>query len=128
VPVTDAQKVDAQARALRRCPALEALDPDLLTDIVDDSACMINPDFWGKKAVPGLALLICHYGTRFDPAASSAAAAGPVASRTLDKLSVSYVSAALSEDARTFGSTTFGQAYLELRATLIIAPITGRVC
>lgn len=129
--VTQAQRAEAKARALRRCACLTDLDSDVLDDIVEDSACMINPDYWGKKTVAGVALLICHFGTRTQAAVDTAGAtpptAGPVASTTLDKISVSYAAAPMAADAASLATTTWGQQYLDMKKTILVPPVTGRV-
>lgn len=126
--VSDADKIAARARAVRRCAFLSALDTLLLDDIVDDAACLMQPEAWGKKLVPGLSMLICHYGYRYTQLSGGAAAAGPIASRSIGKLSTSYGSASMSQADSEMASTVWGQGYLTMRATIIIAPLTGRVC
>ena len=129
--VTQAIIDAARADALLMLPSLSGLVAANNAIIVDRSACLIQPDAWGKKQQPALALLICHHGAlQLETAGGSSgiAAAGPVGSVSLGKLSVSFAGASLSEDALGYGSTNWGIQYLAMRRTLLIAPLTGRAC
>lgn len=110
--------------------ALNTSDPDLVTDLVEDSALLINTDCWRGKAVAALTLLILHFGTRTAASMSSSgsAAAGPVTAKALDKMSVSYAAPTLTDQDAEWASTPWGSQYLALRRTLIIPPIVGRTC
>lgn len=129
--VSDADKATALTRALRRSAKLTALqvsDSDLVDDIVDDCALLINTEVWKTKTIAALTLLICHFGVRTSDAmtSGSGAAAGPVASKSFDKMSVSYAVPTLSDGDAEWSATPFGLQYLALRRSIFIVPITGR--
>lgn len=113
-------------------PALvgSTVDPEPLDTIIEFTAEMISIEAWGEKASKGHALLAAHFATKFLQGGSGGAGAGgPVQSRTIDKISVTYaVSSIVAASDAQLGDTIYGQMYLAMRRTLVIEPLTGRVC
>lgn len=83
---------------------------DLLTTILD-STCQMLGDCWGTKKSWGHIYLAAHFVTIADGGAG-----GPVASRSIDKISESYAVQPPSDP--DLGSTKWGLLYLALRKTL----------
>lgn len=89
--------------------------------LLDIAGSMISVECWGIKASNGHLLLAAHYLKIF---AEENTAGGPIASRSLGKISESY-SVAPQADGE-LATTKFGLLYLALRKTLFLLPISGR--
>ena len=76
-----------------------------------------------KKASNAHLLLAAHYLQIFT---DNNTAGGPIASRTIGKISESYAVAPQAD--AELATTKFGQLYLALRQSLFLLPITGRAC
>lgn len=92
-----------------------------IDEFISCTCRMINLEYWGNKASCGHAYLAAHYATI---ASDDGGEVGPVTARTLDKLSESYASSASSDV--DFGSTRYGRLYVQMRKTLVVAPIVAR--
>lgn len=108
---------------------LDALDPEVLQEIVDATALMISLDAWGLKAFDGHLNLAAHFGSKAK-SATSASPSGAVTSRSIGALSISYgTAAAPAASDGDLSSTSYGQLYLMLKRTLLVPPMAiGGLC
>ncbi len=87
-----------------------------------DCACQqINLDCWRAKADCAHIFLTAHY---LAVAGFGTGEQGMVSSRSIDKLSISYATAAPSD--AELGTTRWGRMYTQLRKTILVLPLVGR--
>ena len=120
-----AQRLATKAELLAFAPGLCGENREPAETLLEVAGSMISLECWGTKASNGHLLLAAHLLQLF-AGAGGASAGGPVASRTIGKISESYA-VATQADAE-LATTTYGQLYLTLRKTLLLLPITGRAC
>ena len=86
-----------------------------------DCACkMINPQCWGDKFECAVILIAAHLMT-----VASGGESGPVASKKIDKISVSYSATSFDSSDAAFSGTRYGRDYLAMRETLLVFPVVG---
>jgi len=93
---------------------------------IDDAMVILNPVFWGSKYDLGLYYLTAHFlslSNRTNIGASgSFGPVAPVASKSVDGVSISYNNPVINNMSDAiYGSTIYGQRYLALRQTLGVA-------
>lgn len=88
-------------------------DSAALETIVELTQAMLRADVWGDALSQGHLTLASHYAVvKLDPSQLG----GPVASRTIDKISESYAVAPVSD--ADLASTSYGQMHIALRRNL----------
>lgn len=81
-----------------------------------------NRDRWGSKADDGVTYLAAHILAVDALAAQSANAKGPITSESIGPLSWAYQAPQQTSAADTqLSSTTYGQSYMRLRASLYLS-------
>ncbi len=86
-----------------------------------DCACkMISPQCWGEKFECAVILIAAHMMT-----VASGGESGPVASKKIDKISVSYSATSFDSSDAAFSGTRYGRDYLAMRETLLVFPVVG---
>lgn len=108
--------------------ALDALDSGVLETIVSATARMVSLDFWNTKAHDGHLNLAAHVAKKALESAGAAASSGPIASRSLGPLSVTYAVPTVVPSDGNLGSTAWGQLYILLRDSILVLPITAGGC
>jgi len=87
-----------------------------------ECACaQINVECWGAKAMCAHIYLTAH---TLMVQSGSTFAGGAIASKTMDKLSISYAVTAPSDG--DLGATKWGRLYMQLKKTIPVFPIVGR--
>lgn len=104
--------------------AFANLPPETLEWFLESAGQDINLECWGEKASQGHALLTAHYMT-VAGLGSSGGERGPVTSKKIDKLAITYGSSVASASDE-LASTKWGRLYLSKRKTIIIAPMVAR--
>lgn len=114
-----------KAKIVAYAPGLSALASAVLDEIIEATSTMISLDEWGIKASHGHLRLIAHRGTKA-LAAGKPSAAGPLQSRTVDKLSETFAASVAGGGGDSeYRSTSYGVEYLELRDSLLILPVVA---
>lgn len=108
-----------------RFPEFIETDENRIQLFIDDATLILNESFWGLKYDMGLSYYSAHLlkiALRTEPGLSSSANnVGPISSKSVDGVSVSYaISSSSSTDTADdfLKSTVYGQRYLSLRKTL----------
>lgn len=108
-----------------RFPEFTGVDNTRIQLFIDDSVLILNEAFWGPKYDMGLSYYSAHLlkiAIRTEPGLNSSANnVGPISSKSVDGVSVSYaISASSSTDTADdfLKSTAYGQRYLLLRKSL----------
>lgn len=101
--------------------AFDSLSDDFLNLIIAEACEVILESKWGASYDRGLLYLTAHLAST-DSAPGSSGAAGPVTSKRIGDVSVSYGSAA-SVSSSDYASTTYGRRFLELRNIVQGGPI-----
>lgn len=93
--------------------------PDaLLTPWSTIAAHLIGLNAWGEQASDGHRLLVAHFATR--AALGAHGPTGPIASESVGPASVSYASSSADPTDGELATTFYGQAYVALRAVILI--------
>ncbi len=121
-----AARLATKAELIAFAPTLCDENREPAESILDITGSMISIDCWGVKASSGHLLLAAHYLQLHASSAGGATAGGPLAGRSIGKISESYA-VATQADAE-LATTVNGQLYLALRKSLFLLPITGRAC
>jgi hypothetical protein len=80
---------------------------------IDEAANFISEDIWGDDYNLGLYYLTAHLLSSLVPASGGGAgAAGPVSSRRVGDLSVSFAVAASATTTASFAQTSYGQMFM----------------
>lgn len=104
-----------------RFPALAGYDDDRLTLVIAEGALELDEDEWGTLYETGLTYIAAHLAvTTTSPGGESAA--GPVASRSVGSVSVSYAVAADSS-AVSLNDSAYGKRFAELRRRVLGGPV-----
>lgn len=118
-----------KAQVLTYASALSAIDPEPLQSIVDATALMISLEAWGSKAFDAHKNLAAHFGSKALSSGTGGGASGPVTSRSIGPLSVSYAAPVMSAGDVVQGASRYGDIYLMLRETVVVPPLTaGGLC
>jgi hypothetical protein len=96
---------------------------------IDEAVLILNEIWWGDKYNLGLNYLTAHLlslSVKEESASNKAVAtSGPISSKSVDGVSVSFSSySPQDEDDAFYMSTTYGQRYLQLRGSLGIPAYT----
>ena len=78
------------------------------------------PQCWGDKFECAVILIAAHMMT-----VASGGESGPVASKKIDKISVSYSATSFDSSDAAFSGTRYGRDYLAMRETLLVFPVVG---
>jgi len=103
--------------------APELTDDAVLDELIEVAGTMINVGCWGSKASKGHAALAAHLASSLQSSGSTGPA-GPIASRAIGSISVSYAGQPPSDP--ELGRTKYGELYLILRKSLFILPLAAR--
>ena len=104
-----------------------ACEPDAQIQVfIDDSIVILNEAFWAIKYDLGVSYLTAHFlalSKRSEAGSTtSVPTSGPISSKSVDGVSVSYASYNVQDvDESFYMSTPYGQRYLQLRSNLGIA-------
>ncbi len=106
-------------------PEFDALDDADIDLVIARVERRTNREAWGVKADDGVLFLVCHYLTiAARIAATGAQARGPLTSETVGPLSRTFASpGALSLTNAFLASSTYGQAYTELRGLVFASRV-----
>ena len=106
---------------------LASVSDGYLQCVLDNEAACLIGDMWGDLRKVGEALVAAHIAAK--ELQGSNGPAGPVVSESAGGLSRSYASPGGQSRSDSYWATTsFGQRYLNLRATLPTSPIVLGVC
>lgn len=109
-----------------RFPEFTAISTARIQMFIDDAVVVLNEAFWGVKYDLGLSYLTAHELALAEKAAAAAigsgAVSGPITSKSVDGVSVTYaapspISGGIQGDSY-LSLTGYGQKYLALRRTL----------
>lgn len=119
--------IDAAAVRAKFPGAFDGLSDAAIDSAIAEAVLMISADKWGDWYDLGLLYLTAHLLSLFNPDSDSgdAGAAGPVTSKRVGDVAVSYgfaASASPSSDT-FFNSTIYGQRYLSLRLRIQGGPL-----
>lgn len=103
----------AQVQALS--PELARLDTPVITLALARAGRRCNADFWGALYDDAVLYLSAHLLMTEQPGASGATG-GPVTSKTVGSVSVSY--AAPAQSSSPYAATPYGRLYAELLASI----------
>lgn len=110
------------AQMKTRFPAFSTLDDDYIQLFIDEAALVLNSDNWGDLSDLGLMYYTAHLiaiDQRIQSSVGGGAAINPIASKSVDGVSISYsVNQPSKSDSAWLMSTAYGQRYLELRRSL----------
>lgn len=101
-----------------------AATADARIDIfIADAVALLNETYWGTQYDLGLYYLSAHYLYLADKsAAGSKLNSGPVASKAVDGVSISYTNTTSTDETDDYyRSSAYGQRYLALRGSLGVA-------
>ena len=104
-------------------PELSSNTDSMITLYIDLAKDNIAESVWGDKYDRAVTMLTCHYLTMRGRASSGAA--GPVTSKKVGDLQISYASVQTWKDDATLATTEYGMIYLHLRSTIVRSPIVG---
>ena len=109
-----------------RFPEFVSVDDARIQLFIDDAIVILNESYWGEKYDLGLYYLVAHYLILGDTTeAGSSSSIGPVSSKSVDGVSISYAQFTPTNEADALlFSTVYGQRYLALRKTLGV-PASG---
>lgn len=96
---------------------------DLIEFYIACACKMVNADCWGDKRECAVIWLAAHLMTVANGA--SGGASGPVSSKTIDKISVSFATTTFDTSDAAYASTKYGQNYLAIRQTVLVVPVVG---
>jgi len=109
-----------------RFPEFDSVDDARIQLFLDDAALVMDVETWGDVYDLGQAYLAAHYLSLAgkSSAGSAGAISGPITSRTVDGVSVSYggtPSIASNQNANYYNLTQYGQRYMVLLKNLGVA-------
>lgn len=109
-----------------RFPEFDTVADDRIQLFLDDAALVMDAGVWGDVYDLGQSYLAAHYLALANKSAggSSGSVSGPIASRSVDGVSVSYAgspSASTSANAGYYSTTSYGQRYMTLLKNLGVA-------
>lgn len=104
-------------------PELAALTDPFVGLYIELAKDNVGVSAWGDKYDRAVTMLTCHYLTMRGRAASGAA--GPVTSKKVGDLQISYGAITGYLTDASLNSTEYGQIYLHMRRGLVITPIVG---
>jgi hypothetical protein len=103
----------------------DSLDDSFLEILIAEAALLISESLWGDHYNIGLLYLTAHLAsTTAGGSSGSPGAIGPITSRRVGDVAVTYASPASSPSNENYTSTTYGQMYLSLRRIYQSGPVT----
>ena len=103
--------------------AFIASNPELADEILDEGARVVG-QAWGLKRSTGHLAWVGHTLTRLGASSTSPTSAGPVTSKKIAELSITY---AVTAGSSNYGSTQWGQLFEELEARVHPGPTVAAV-
>lgn len=104
-------------------PELASVSDPMIGLYIDLAKDNVAESVWQEKYDRAVAMLTCHYLTMRGRAASGGA--GPVTSKKVGDLQISYGQVQGYMSDATLSSTEYGMIYLHMRRGLVITPIVG---
>lgn len=95
----------------------------IVQEMLDCVCLQINLECHGEKAQCAHRYLTGHF---LAMQGGGSGEGGAVASRTIDKLAISFATTTPSDG--DLGSTKWGRMYMQLKRTILVLPIVGRLC
>lgn len=101
--------------------AFTSISDALLETVIVEASLEISEGLWGTYYDTGLLYLSAHIASMSAMGASSASVSGPVSSKRIGDVSISY--ATPQGGVSAINSTSYGQRFLELRKRIQCGPL-----
>jgi len=103
-----------------RFPEFDSTPDATVQLFLDDAVVMLNESYWGEKYDLGISYYTAHCLSLASKSSSGASGSvAPVSGKAVDGVSVSFATSGVNNPGEQFySSTTYGQRYLVLVATL----------
>jgi len=100
--------------------AFAAMDSDLIDEVLAAAGSIVG-QAWDTLRSTGHLCLTAHMLASLD-AAGSSGSGGPVVSRSIAGIAISYAAPVVAADAGSLAGTKWGLRYLELRQSVMLVP------
>jgi hypothetical protein len=98
--------------------------------LIDDmlaAAGVLVGELWGQLRSQGHMARTAHLLTMAGASSAGGGESGPVASRAIGAISISYATAAIAAGDESLARTKWGRLYLDMRAVVMVGPTVAGV-